>query len=143
MDEYTHIRLAGPLATLLTKVNPALHEKYLATEKGKLVLYVKLAKALYGTLKAVLLFWKDLTGVLVGEMGFELNPYDACVANKMINGEQCTILWHVDDLKISHVDSKVNDMILDKLNERYGKEGPLTVTRGKVHEHLGMTLDFS
>ena len=40
-------------------------------------------------------------------MGFELNPYDMCVANAMINGKQCTIVWYVDDNKISHVDPNV------------------------------------
>jgi hypothetical protein len=144
MDELLHMRLAGPLATLLTKVNPGLYEKYVTQENGKPVIYVKLTKALYGTLQASLLFWKNLTGMLVGELGFELNPYDQCVANKDIDGNQCTILWHVDDLKISHIDSKTVDMILDKLNEKYGtKEAPLTVTRGKVHDYLGMTLDFT
>ena len=35
-----------------------------------------------------------------------VNPHDPCVANKMINhGEQMTVTWHVDDLKISHMDS--------------------------------------
>ena len=38
-----------------------------------------------------------------------MNPYDACVANKIINGEQHTLTWHVDDVKASHVDTKVND----------------------------------
>ena len=37
--------------------------------------------------------------------GFTVNPYDPCVANKMINGKQMTETWHVDDLKISHMDS--------------------------------------
>ena len=31
----------------------------------------------------------------------------ARVANKMINGKQCTMLLHVDDLKISHTDPDV------------------------------------
>eukprot|EP00957_Ditylum_brightwellii_P047556 3611873-Ditylum_brightwellii.AAC.2 len=29
------------------------------------------------------------------------------------------------------------------IKNKYGKEAPLTVNRGKVHNHLGMTLDFS
>jgi hypothetical protein len=49
----------------------------------------------------------------------------------------------VDDLKISHVDLKVNDSIVEILNARYGKEAPLTVTRGKVHNYLGMKINFS
>ncbi len=35
------------------------------------------------------------------------------------------------------------DHIIEQLNERYGKEAPTTVIRGKVHDYLGMTLDFS
>ena len=37
-------------------------------------------------------------------IGFIMNPYDPCVANKMINVSQVTITWQVDDLKISHKD---------------------------------------
>ena len=73
---------------------------------------------LYGTLNASLLFWKDLTGT-IGEWnfgddnhGFILNLYNSCVANCMINGKQCTILWHVDDLKISHEDPAVRTDII-------------------------------
>ncbi len=53
-----------------------------------------------------------------------MNSYDNCVASKTINGNQCTILWHVDDLKISHIDPQVVDNMVTMLNERYGKEAP-------------------
>ena len=36
------------------------------------------------------------------EYVFEINPYDPCVANKMLNGIQMIVVWHVDDLKVSH-----------------------------------------
>jgi hypothetical protein len=49
----------------------------------------------------------------------------------------------VDDLKISHVDQAVLEDLVRMLNEQYGKLNPLTVTRGDVHDYLGMTLDFS
>jgi len=63
--------------------------------------------------------------------------------NKVINGKQCTVLWHVDDIKVSHKDENVVTSVLKQINEVYGKEAPLTVTRGKVHEYLGMTIDIS
>ena len=63
--------------------------------------------------------------------------------NKVINGSQCTILWHVDDLKISHADPEVVTEMIDLLEKEFGKEAPLTKTRGKVHEYLGMSIDFS
>lgn len=65
-----------------------------------------------------------------------MNPYDCCLANKVIDGHQCTIIWHVDDLKISHVDPDVVTGIIKKLNDTYGELQELTATRGKVHEFL-------
>ena len=111
-------------------------------EKGKQVIYVRLLKSLYRTLKAALLFWENLRDTLQ-EWGFKINPYDWCVANNMINGKQCTIGWHVDDLKISHVDSKIVDDILNMLDESYGKEATVVTTRGKIHDYLGMMLDYN
>jgi len=74
-------------------------------------MYLKLRKALYGTLQAALLFWQTLSEKLL-KWSFEVNPYDWCIANKMINGKQCTVLCHVDDVKISHVDKNVVTRIL-------------------------------
>jgi len=143
MDETVHVRFDGPLVELLVRVDPKQYTKYLLKERGKDVFYVKLEKALYGTLQGVLLFWKELTAFLCVELGFEINPYDSCVANKQIDGKQCTVLWHVDDLKISHVNQAVLDDLLGKINGRFGKETPITVSKGKVHEYLGMTIDYS
>ena len=76
-------------------------------------------------------------------MDFVFNNYDPCVCNKMVNGKQQTVRFHVDDLLSSHDDSKVNDDFLVWLNQKYGKYGAVKATRGKVHDFLGMTLDFS
>ena len=52
---------------------------------------------------------------LVGDMeayGFRINPYDPCVANKMVGGKQLTVCWYMDNLKISCVDAnEVKKMI--------------------------------
>ena len=60
----------------------------------------------------------------------------------MIDGNQCTVIWHVDDLKISHVDPKVVTWFLNKFQGRYGNIMPVTVTRGKVHNYLGMIIGY-
>ena len=91
------------------------------------MLYVKLIKALYGTLRAALLFWRQLSRKLV-EWGFTINPYDWCVANKLVLRSQCTIIWHIDDLKISHADPTAVEEVIDLLCDEFGQEGPLTVT---------------
>jgi hypothetical protein len=142
MDEVVHMRMEGKIAELLVRINCQLYRKYITIEGKKKVLYVELRKALYGTLKAALLFWQLLSAQLT-VWGFTPNPYDSCVMNKDINGKQCTVLWHVDDLKISHVDPKVVTSIIDMLEAEFGREAPLTKTRGKIHEYLGMTINFS
>ena len=47
-------------------------------------------KAIYGMIESALL-WYDLFVSVLKDMGFILNPYDMCVANKTINGELCTV----------------------------------------------------
>ena len=36
--------------------------------------------------------------------GFNINLYNLCVDNKVINGKQLTELWYVDDLKVLCLD---------------------------------------
>lgn len=135
-----HVVLDGRMAELLANISPETYQEYVHYRRGQAFIYCKLKVALYGTLKAALLFWKKLSTFLVETLGFTINPYDWCIANKMINGKQCTIAWHVDDLKISHIDSTVVDEIIASLKKEYGKVGELTVRRGKIHD---LTIDFS
>ena len=41
------------------------------------------------------------------EKCFELNPYDGCVANKIVNGKQCNLVFYVEDNKVSHIEARV------------------------------------
>jgi hypothetical protein len=43
-------------------------------------------------IKSPLLFYRKLRKDLES-IGFEVNPYDICVANKMVNGKQFTVVW--------------------------------------------------
>ena len=142
MNEDVHMVLEGTIAELIVKLEPSLYRKHVwYTQKGKPMLYVQLKKALYGTLQAALLFWRLLSDTLQ-EWGFEINPYDQCVANKIIEGKQCTILWHVDDLKISHISKHVVEDIIKKLTLKFGQDSQLTVSRGRTLEYLGMQIDY-
>jgi hypothetical protein len=59
-------------------------------KKGGQILYLCLQIALYGMIKSTLLFYRKLFKELKG-MGFEINPYDPCVANKLMDGKQMTV----------------------------------------------------
>ena len=122
MNERIHIVMEGTVAEQVAKLEPTIYRKYIWHDrKGKPMLYVRLKKALYGTLQAALLFWQLLSETLVS-WGFTINPYDQCVANKQINGRQCTIVWHVDDLKISHVSEDVVENKLPASTRNLGKK---------------------
>jgi hypothetical protein len=102
---YVVMRMIGMLAKLMAMTDPKLYQKYLIDEKGKNVLYLHLQKALYGMMKSALLFYRKLISELK-EMGLEVNPYNPCIVNKVVNGSQMTIRWYVDSLMISHSGGK-------------------------------------
>ena len=81
-------------------------------------LLVQFQNALYGTMVASLLYYCKFTKSLT-DVGFKINPYDPCVANKMINGQQMTICDHVDDCKLIHCRRKVNDRTIKWLRQEY------------------------
>ena len=142
MGSLVHVRFTGKMVELLLEIDPEEYGPYITTEKDQKVLYVKLLKALYGTIRAARLFYEKLCCKLQ-EWGFEDNKYDACVANKTVNGKQLTITWHVDDLKVSHVDASVVNKFLFQLDDEFGRETPTNKSRGQVHSYLGMTLNFT
>jgi hypothetical protein len=137
MEDFTPLKMEGESVDIMCDVNDE-YKLYVCYENGKKVLYLKLLKALYGCVKSALLWYELFSGTLQG-MGFELNPYDTCVANKLINGKQCTIAWYVDDNKILHLDERVVTNVVGRIEERFGK---MTITRGNEHVFLGMNITF-
>ena len=71
---------------------------------------------MYVTIVASLLYYRKFTNSLT-DVGFKINPYDPCVANKMIDGQQMNIFYHVDNSKLSHRRSKVNDWMIKWLRQ--------------------------
>ena len=63
--------------------------------------------------------------------------------NKNIDNKQCTILWHTNDLKTSHVDPAVISRVLADIDLDYGKIVKMTITREKINKYLGKTIDHS
>jgi hypothetical protein len=142
------MRLRGKLAELMVKVAPEIYSKYvIINSNGETMLYVRLLNALYGIMKAALLYYEKFVRDILS-IGFVLNPYDPCVANKVVKGKQLTITWHVDDLKVSHVRAHVVTRMAKWLKTQYEKlfedgSGAMTIHRGKIHDYLGMVLDYS
>ena len=129
------------LALLLVEVDEKRWRKHLRRENGKWTIYTVAKKVIYGNVKAALKTYKKLAGELK-KMELTMNPYDPCVWNKDVDGKQLTVMFHIDDLLITHESDKVVTEFIEKLKGIYGQRDPLNVTRGKFHEYLGMSLDF-
>jgi Reverse transcriptase (RNA-dependent DNA polymerase) len=134
MKDFVVMKFTGDTVRILCDMNPN-HKRFVTTEHGQPTLYVRLIKAIYGCVKSALL-WYELFSTSLQQMGFELNPYDRCVANCIIQGKQCTIGWYVDDTKISHEDSTVVTNIIARLENKFDK---MTVVRGNQHVFLECT----
>ena len=80
-EEEVIIRLDRQMAVQLARINPK-YAKDMVEERGQKVIFEKANKALYDTLNASLLFWKNLTSTIGGwKFGYDndgliLNPYD-------------------------------------------------------------------
>jgi hypothetical protein len=138
------MRIRGPLVDMLLDIDPLRYQDYVIYEGISKVIYVQVLKALYGMLQSSLLFYKKFRKDLEG-IGFQVNPYDPCVANRIVRDDQFTVTWHVDDAKCSHKDSQANDEFREWCEQQYGdpKIGSVKATRGPRHDYLAMNLDFS
>ena len=86
------------------------------------MVYIRVSNALYEILRAALLFHKRLHCDLKN-MRFIIHRHDPCAANMMTNGSHCTVYWHVDKLKGSHMDKAVMAAYLPQVNGSTQKKG--------------------
>ena len=138
MDEELKMVLRGSLDEPLVNISPQIYRHHMIYEKGRPILYAPLKKALYGCLRLEFLFYKRLVAYMRGK-GFELNPYDPYVTNKMIGGKKMEVFYYLDNLEVSHMKPKEVTNVMECIEGIYGD---MRITRLKVHKKLGMTLYF-
>jgi len=141
VDKDVIMVIKGDLADMMVQIAPETYRKYIPTDKkGTRKLYVKLQKALYGLMRASLLFYRKLRKELKG-YGLIVNPYDPCVANIMTKGgKQLTVVWHVDDLMVSCEDNFELPKFSCYLGNIYGTK--LSMHMGCKHDYLGIDMEF-
>ena len=131
------MKIKGKLIDILVEISPENYWSYVVTENGQRVLYVKMVQALYGMLISAVLFYKKIRYDLE-EVRFSVNLYDICVANQIVQGTQHTVVWHIDDIKSSHMLPEVNDQFLKWLNNKYASDriGKVKSTWSKICKGL-------
>jgi hypothetical protein len=113
------IKIRGILVDILVEIAPEAYKSYVSQDKkGNKQLLVQCQNALYGTMVASLLYYRKFVKSLT-DIDFIINPYDPCIANKIIEGKQRTICFHVDDCKLSHHKKTVMDRMIGYLRQEY------------------------
>ena len=102
-------------------------------------MHIRLSRVMYITLKEVLIYYRKLSKWLI-EYVFAIKLYDPCLVNKWTDGGQLTVVWSVDDMKVSHKNKEEVKIFIEYTKVIYGEETP--VARGKKHKYLGMDLDY-
>ncbi len=142
VDEDVLMLLKGELAEMMIQIAPQTYQKYVTVDrKGTPILYVKLQKALYGLMRAILLFYRKLQKELE-QYGFKVKPYNPCIANMTTSsGEPMTVIWHIDNL----MGTCMEDFELTKFSCYFAKiYGPkLSMHTGNKHNYLGVNLEFN
>jgi hypothetical protein len=142
-DRDYYLKFEGAMVSMICDIDSNYSKNIVYGKNGRKFIYAKVNKAVYGTLLGAILFYEKLTKQLI-EWGYEPNCYDRCTFNKMVDGNQITIQFHVNDLKISHKDQSVIDSILLDLDNKFGTtRKPLAATTGMIHDYLGITIDYS
>ena len=103
----------------------------------------ELLKVSYGLLKNTSKFFfkvaKDFKN-----LGFKLNPYDGCAANRVVNNKIQIDNWHADDFENFCAGPEVNNSLAKELQKYYDREiGKMQITTGIMHENVVMEFYFS
>jgi len=114
------MKIRGALVDILVDLDPKLYADHVVYYGKSKILYVLMLKGLYGMLIASLLYYRRFVKD-IKKIAFVLNPYDLCTTNRIINGLQHTIVWHVDGIKSSHQNKEVTDNFLKWLERTYGE----------------------
>jgi hypothetical protein len=91
------IKIRGILVDILVEIAPDVYNSYVSNDKkGSKQLLVQCQNSLYDTMVTSLLYYRKFVNSLT-DIDFMINPYYPCVANRMIEGDQMTICFRVDD----------------------------------------------
>lgn len=135
------VKISKDMVDIIMTISEEIRRLYSGYVNSDGSVYVELDYALYGCLEAGRLWYEYFKDILVSKMGYTVCPHDDCVFNNLDNNGivLSTIVIHVDDGFVTASTEAELDIFFERLQENLGD---LTITRGRVHEYLGMLLDF-
>jgi hypothetical protein len=80
----TIMKIRGQVVDILCEIDLE-YTSYVVVEGKNNILCLHVTKAIYGMLASAMLLYRKGKNDLI-QCGFDINPYDPCVANKQVNG---------------------------------------------------------
>ena len=125
-EDRVMMKIIGVLLDMFVQLAPEVYGPCVVFENRKKTLYLEVLRAIYRLLQAALLWYNKFREDLEAQ-GSKFNHYDTCVVNRVVKSAQHKFVFHVDDLKSSHKDPKVNDDFAKWLEQTYGKQGKVKI----------------
>ena len=60
-------------------------------------------------------------------MDFQIKKYDWCVKKKIVNDKLYTLIWNIDELMLSHIESNIVSSVFYGIDAEYGKIAKMTI----------------
>ena len=113
------IKIRGILVDMLLDIAPGVYGLNVTMDrKVTKQLITQCNNAIYRTMVSILLYYCKFCKKPILNR-FKMNPYDPCFSNRLINGLQQSILFHVNYCNFIHKDPKVNGSFIGVLREEY------------------------
>ena len=126
-----YMKLPPQISNLLSREIPS----YTPYIDSKGCIPESLAKALYGSVQSAKLWHNKITNTLI-ELGFQQNPLDDCIFNKM-EQSQVTVAVYVDDLLLTNKSADVVKKYIRRIGSKFSG---YTSESGNVFGHLGVKI---
>ena len=111
------INIRSILVDMLLDITPGVYELYVTMERKWIKKLIdQFMNNIYGTIIATLIYyWNFCKTLKLNKL--KINPYDHCVSNKILSGLQKSILFYVDDCKLSRNYPKLNNSYIGVIRE--------------------------
>jgi len=134
-DHLVYMKLDPIVSTMMTEIDPTFSQ--FIREDGTSI--VRLKKALYGSIQAGLLWYKEISSFLYSQ-GFQSESKNPCLFAKHEEDGKQLISLFVDDLKLV---TNQPDRARELYNALVSQYGEVKLHEGQVHDYLGMQFDYS
>ena len=134
-EEKVYMRLDQVVTSIMCFIDPDF-TKFVRKDGTSIV---RLKKALYGSIQAGLLWYKEISQFLISQ-GFQADLKNPCIFVKYDADGKVLLSLFVDDLKIVTDQPDKVKALHQALVARYGE---VKIHTGQVHNYLGMQFDYS